>query len=162
MVFARQEYRSGLPCPPPRDLPNPEIELASLHWWPLGRGHEDGGHEDRALMSGISSLTKEIQRTPSSLPALWGQSKKTENHLWTRKQALTRHWISRHFDFGLFSSRIVRNKFLLSISRLVYGILLQQPNRLRQKVKGQGVNYLLSIGSDKNSISWWMDGQIDR
>ena len=33
MEFSRQEYWSGLPCPPPEDLPNPEIEpifLASL------------------------------------------------------------------------------------------------------------------------------------
>ena len=29
MGFSRQEYWSGLPCPPPRDLPDPEIELAS-------------------------------------------------------------------------------------------------------------------------------------
>ena len=29
MEFSRQEYWSGLPCPPPRDLPNPGIELAS-------------------------------------------------------------------------------------------------------------------------------------
>ena len=28
--FSRQEYWSGLPCPPPGDLPNPEIEPASL------------------------------------------------------------------------------------------------------------------------------------
>ena len=28
--FSRQEYSSGLPCPPPEDLPNPEIELVSL------------------------------------------------------------------------------------------------------------------------------------
>ena len=27
--FSRQEYWSGLPCPPPRDLPDPGIELAS-------------------------------------------------------------------------------------------------------------------------------------
>ena len=27
--FIRQEYWSGLPCPPPRDLPNPGIELES-------------------------------------------------------------------------------------------------------------------------------------
>ena len=27
--FSRQEYWSGLPCPPPRDLPNPGIELRS-------------------------------------------------------------------------------------------------------------------------------------
>ena len=27
--FSRQEYWSGLPCPPPRDLPNPGIEPRS-------------------------------------------------------------------------------------------------------------------------------------
>ena len=35
MGFSRQEYYSGLPCPPPGDLPDPEIEpasLMSLHW----------------------------------------------------------------------------------------------------------------------------------
>ena len=30
MEFSRQEYWSGLPFPPPRDLPNPEIEPVSL------------------------------------------------------------------------------------------------------------------------------------
>ena len=30
MGFSRQEYQSGLPCPPPGDLPDPGIELASL------------------------------------------------------------------------------------------------------------------------------------
>ena len=30
MEFSRQEYYSGLPCPPPRDFPNPEIKPASL------------------------------------------------------------------------------------------------------------------------------------
>ena len=30
MGFSWQEYWSGLPCPPPRDLPDPGIELASL------------------------------------------------------------------------------------------------------------------------------------
>ena len=28
--FSKQEYRSGLACPPPRDLPNPEIKPRSL------------------------------------------------------------------------------------------------------------------------------------
>ena len=35
MGFSRQEYWSGLPCPPPEDLPGPGIEptsLKSLHW----------------------------------------------------------------------------------------------------------------------------------
>ena len=30
MGFSRQGYWSGLPCPPPGDLPDPGIELASL------------------------------------------------------------------------------------------------------------------------------------
>ena len=30
MEFSRQEYRSGLPCSPPGDLPHPGIETASL------------------------------------------------------------------------------------------------------------------------------------
>ena len=30
MGFSRQEYWSGLPCPPPGDLPNPGLEVMSL------------------------------------------------------------------------------------------------------------------------------------
>jgi len=30
MGFSREEYWSGLPYPPPRDLPDPGIKLASL------------------------------------------------------------------------------------------------------------------------------------
>ena len=30
MGFSRQEYQSGLPCPPPWDLPNPGMEPESL------------------------------------------------------------------------------------------------------------------------------------
>ena len=30
MLFSRQEYQSGLPCPSPGDLPDPGIELKSL------------------------------------------------------------------------------------------------------------------------------------
>ena len=30
MEFSRQEYWSGLPCPPPGDLPNPGIEPSSI------------------------------------------------------------------------------------------------------------------------------------
>ena len=35
MGFSTQEYWSGLPCPPPADLPDPGIEpslLCLLHW----------------------------------------------------------------------------------------------------------------------------------
>ena len=38
MGFSEQEYWSGLPCPPPRDLPNSEIEPASLKFPALAGG----------------------------------------------------------------------------------------------------------------------------
>jgi len=42
MGFSRQEHRSGLPCPPPRDLPNPGIVPASptLHVYSLSLSHQ--------------------------------------------------------------------------------------------------------------------------
>ena len=56
MGFSRQEYWSGLPCPPPGDLPDPGIEPASLTssalaggfsttsaTWGLGPGRFFGG-----------------------------------------------------------------------------------------------------------------------
>ena len=39
MGFSRQEYWSGLPCPPPGDLSDPGIELTSLMslaYWQVG------------------------------------------------------------------------------------------------------------------------------
>ena len=38
MGFSRQEYCSGLPCPPPGDLPNPGIEPASFMFPVLADG----------------------------------------------------------------------------------------------------------------------------
>ena len=36
MGFSRQEYGNRLPCPPPGDLPNPEIEPQSPHFLSCG------------------------------------------------------------------------------------------------------------------------------
>ena len=38
MEFSRQEYWSGLPCPPPEDLPKPGIEPESLMFLILAGG----------------------------------------------------------------------------------------------------------------------------
>ena len=38
MGFSRQEYWSGLPCPPPGDLPDPGIKLRSLMFPALANG----------------------------------------------------------------------------------------------------------------------------
>ena len=40
MDFARKEYQTGLPCPPPEDLPDLGIEpepLCVLHWQAGGK-----------------------------------------------------------------------------------------------------------------------------
>ena len=37
--FSRQEYWSGLPCPPPGDLPDPGVEAVTLTSPPLA-GHQ--------------------------------------------------------------------------------------------------------------------------
>ena len=62
--FARQEYWSGLPCPPPGDLPNPGIEsrshalqVDSLLTEPL-RKPKDTGVGSLSLLQGIF-LTQE-------------------------------------------------------------------------------------------------------
>ena len=45
MGFSRQEYWSGLPCPPPGDLPNPGVEPVSLMSPALAGGFfTTGGH----------------------------------------------------------------------------------------------------------------------
>ena len=38
LAFSRQEYWSGLPCPPPGGLPNPGIKPASLAFPALAGG----------------------------------------------------------------------------------------------------------------------------
>ena len=35
--FSRQEYRSGLPCPPPEDLPDSGIKSTSFYIFCIGR-----------------------------------------------------------------------------------------------------------------------------
>ena len=52
MGFSRQEYWSGLPRPPPGDLPNPGIELTSpalqADSWPLSHQGSPYGKSDRS------------------------------------------------------------------------------------------------------------------
>ena len=60
-TVARQEYRSGLPCPPPEDLPNsgveprsPALQADSLPSEPPGKpmntGTQDSGSQTGDLM----------------------------------------------------------------------------------------------------------------
>ena len=63
MGFSRQEYWSGLPCPPPGDLPDPGFKPASLRspvlagWLPL-------------MPPGSPRLTAAAAKSPQSCPTL--------------------------------------------------------------------------------------------
>ena len=61
MRFCRQEYCSGLPCPPPGDLPNPGIELVSL--------------TPPALASGFFISVTPGKPSLQNLPANWSERK---------------------------------------------------------------------------------------
>ena len=79
------------------------------------------GHKGDALKNGISALSIKAPESSLAPCTMWGPSEKSET--WNRP--LTQPcW---HPDHGLPASRTVRNKLLLFISYLFYGVLLQQP-----------------------------------
>ena len=59
MGFSRQDYWSGLPCPPPGDLPDPGIESASLMSPALAGGFFTiSTHKNASILS--AHLNKQI------------------------------------------------------------------------------------------------------
>ena len=65
MGFSKQEYWSGLPCPPPGDLPTPEIESISLMSSALAGGFFTSSTTWEALTGKVKQLDEEI---PKALP----------------------------------------------------------------------------------------------
>ena len=79
MGFSRQEYWSGLPSPPPGDLPNPGVEPRSprplshqrsprtLEWvaYPFSRGSSRPGIETGSPALQVDSLPAELPGTPT-------------------------------------------------------------------------------------------------
>ena len=140
--FSRQEYWSGLPCPPPGDLPDPGIEPGSpalqadsLMSEPPGKPRHtrvdchsllhgifpDQGWNPRLLHWQAGS---EPPGNPSTIWENWKDSCPI-----ARKQAThpapSRHWTCQSLDLGLPPFRTV--KLLLFISHEVNDILLEQP-----------------------------------
>ena len=90
------------------------------------------GHECGALISAITALVKEAPGHSLSPSDFWGYSKKMPS--WTRKKVLTRHQTCWCLSLELAASRTLRNECLFR-SQWYFpgcGILLQQPNGLRQ------------------------------
>ena len=83
-----------------------------------------------ALINAISALIRRGQT--HSLPMC---SYKKNRQSATQKRARTWTWPSWHHVLGLPAFRTVRNELLLSISPLVYNILLQQAKLAKMLVK---------------------------
>ena len=70
MGFSRQEYWSGLPCPPPGDLPNPEIEPRSTTFQADSLPSEPPGKSDSVdqilIPTRSSVLEEERSKSKSS------------------------------------------------------------------------------------------------
>ena len=58
MGFSSQEYWSGLPCPPPGDLPNPRIQPMSLKSPALAGGSLSPSHEGSPPNEGYTRTIK--------------------------------------------------------------------------------------------------------
>ena len=79
MEFSRQEYWSGLPWPPPGDLPDPGIEprFPALQADSLQLSHQGSPFLLREYCSIVANVYKETQlniyllKVPSSLKELW-------------------------------------------------------------------------------------------
>ena len=63
MGFSRQEYWSGLPCPPPGDLPNPGIESRSHTWQvdSLPLSHQGGPCEAGRIQPGMEPVPPSVE-----------------------------------------------------------------------------------------------------
>ena len=84
------------------------------------------GHEDVALMNGITALIKKIVQRSLPSSTMWKYNEKSV----TWKRALTEsYW---HPGLRISASRTVKNKFLLFINYLVCDTLFQQHNILGQ------------------------------
>ena len=105
--------------------PNSYVEILTLNvkvfgGWAFGRKL---GHEDGALMNGISDLIKGTQESSSCLHQMRTQRK--VGHLQTGR------WPSPESDHVGTWYWTSRNKFLLFISHPVYGTMLLQPKLTR-------------------------------
>lgn len=98
-------------------------------------------HEGEVSWTGLVLLRKRPLRAPYHF-SLWSQWE--DDHLWTRKGALTRQNLPWSWTSKPLPQLFVRNKFLLSISCSVYGILLMSAGMDWDTPDTQTCNYWTS------------------
>ena len=92
MGFSRQEYWSGLPCPPPGDLPHPGIEpwsqplqVNSLLSEPPGKSHHNC-EEQYSVFGSDVFMNEQVQgRSWGSLGPFAGLPGSSDSKEWTTK-----------------------------------------------------------------------------
>ena len=117
MGFSRQEYWSGLPCPPPGDLPHPGIEPASLmspaladRFFTTSATWEAQKHTYKDKVKSLSRV--QLFGTP------WTLAYQAPQSMWFSRQVL--EWVAISFSRGSSQprdrtqvSRIVDRRFAI-------------------------------------------------
>ena len=89
MGFSRKEYWSGLPCPPPGDLPNPEIKPRSPALWAdstiwATRESDDDQQSPRSQGKGVGQILPHRLQEELTLRACRPQTSQTFPELFYR------------------------------------------------------------------------------
>ena len=78
MEFSRQEYWSGLSCPPPGDLPDPGVKLMSLMLSCIGRKFTTSANREDIcyiiIIQNPASLVAQIVKNPPAMQENWVRS----------------------------------------------------------------------------------------
>ena len=126
--FSRQEYWSGLPCPPPGNLPNPGIELASRISPALAERFYTASATWEAQLGGCRPVFEALlQSSSSGFFMSWALTSSGESHPVDNKRAskveavvlylLVPEVTSHHFCHFLFIRRDTMYPSLYSVSR---------------------------------------------
>ena len=128
-----QEYWSGLPLPPPGDLPDPGIKLTSPVSPALAVRFFATAPPRKTLRvkpswMGLVALGERPQNTPFSLAHCEDRARRMP---WVRKWVSTKHWLCQYHDPGLGTLQNCEKWISVVCKPLVYGILLQQPGWMK-------------------------------